>query len=260
MNNFFKELFKAIKLWRLVHLIGVSALRARYARSALGQAWLSLTTLFFIISVGGIWSLIWNVPIDEYLPYIGVGHIVYSYVAQTINDSTGVLIADSRFYLNEKLSFHVSIAAHLYRATIVFAHNIPTVFILVIWSDSAVFDINFSLLFGVVFAILFVYASSYVIALVCTRFRDLIQIVSLIMQISFLLTPVMWNKNMLSESVTRWVYVNPFAAILELIRNPLIGLQVGLVAYISIAIWTAIAFAAAIFVSRVFGRKLVFWM
>lgn len=260
MKTFFLELHETVKLWRLIHLIGVSALRARYARSVLGQTWLSLTTLVFIVSVGSIWSLIWGVPIDAYLPYIGVGHIVYTYAAQTINESTGVLVADSRFYLNEKLSFQTSVAAHIYRTTIVLAHNIPTVALLIIWSDSATFDPNISLLFGALFTLFFVYASSYGISLICTRFRDLIQIIALIMQISFLLTPVMWNPEMLDASIRHWIYLNPFSSILELIRNPLIGAPVNPMAYASLSAWTLLSFCCAILASRIFGRRLVFWM
>jgi len=96
------DLIFIAKRWRVVHLLGIGKLRERYARSKFGQAWLVISNLVFIVCIGIIWSLIWKMKIDEYLPYVGVGHVVYLFISQTLNDSTSIFVADSRYYLNEK--------------------------------------------------------------------------------------------------------------------------------------------------------------
>lgn len=256
----FQDLVATARLWRLVHLHGVSALRARYARSRLGQAWLSVTMFAFILCVGIIWSQIWRMPVDEYLPYIGVGHIVYTFVSQTINESTGVFVADARMYMNDKVPFQLSIASHVYKSMLVFMHNIPTIIILVLWSVEASFKPSLSFFSSIILLILFTYTSCYFVAVLCTRFRDLTQIVGLIMQVSFLITPVMWQMNFVPQEYHAYVMLNPFAAILECVRNPILGIPVADYAMESLICWTLLAcFLSGLVYTRL-NKNLIFWV
>lgn len=113
-----------------MHLLGVSTLRSRYSRSKFGQTWLSITMFVQILCIGLIWSLIWRMGVDDYLPYVGVGHIIYLFYTQTINESTGIFVADARVYLNDRQPFMLSVGAHIYRNVLILLHNIPTIFCL----------------------------------------------------------------------------------------------------------------------------------
>ena len=56
----------------------------------------------------------------------------------------------------------------------------------------------------------------------CARFRDIGPIVGSVMQIAFFLTPVIWQPEQLGPS--RWMLpLNPFFALLEIVRAPLLG-------------------------------------
>src|SRR5262249_17760674 len=56
----------------------------------------------------------------------------------------------------------------------------------------------------------------------CARFRDIGPIVGSIMQIAFFLTPVIWQPEQLGDSQYTLDY-NPFFALLEIVRAPLLG-------------------------------------
>ena len=47
-----EELLGGMRYWRMSHLIGVRDLRHRYARSKLGQLWLTLSTAIMIGALG----------------------------------------------------------------------------------------------------------------------------------------------------------------------------------------------------------------
>ena len=254
------DLTFTLRNWRLIHLLGISSLRARYARSRFGQTWLSITTFIQILCTGLVWSLIWKMEIDEYLPYVGVGHIIYLFFSQSVNDSTGVFVADARLYLNDKLPFMTSITAHLYRNIVMFLHNIPTVILLVMWSSHAKFTLNINLLYGIFFSCLFIFFASYFFAVVCTRFRDLIQLVGLLFQLIFLVTPIMWKITFLPDYAQSYVFINPFASILELIRNPIIGLGVNQLALVSIISWTIVFSVLSYLSYRFMNKNIIFWI
>lgn len=254
------DLIFIAKRWRVVHLLGIGKLRERYARSKFGQAWLVISNLVFIVCIGTIWSLIWKMKIDEYLPYVGVGHVVYLFISQTLNDSTSIFVADSRYYLNEKMPFMMSVCSHIYRSILIFIHNIPLIIILIIWSNSAVFKPSILFFASFLILIIFLFFWSYILAAVSTRFRDLVQIFGLLFQLSFLVTPVMWKIEFVPIELRDYFMINPFAAFLEAIRNPLIGLPVIQGAYVSIIIWTLFGLLFALILHKKFDNKIIFWI
>jgi lipopolysaccharide transport system permease protein len=255
------DLFDALRRWRLIHLIGVSNLRGRYARSRVGQLWVTVANAIFIIAIGTIWSWIWRMDIDRYLPYVGAGFVIYVFLSQCINESASVLVADSRIFMNDRRPFILAILAMIYRNLIILAHNVPIIICLVLWSDSARFAPDWRLIPAVLLSVTFLVFFCYGLSIVCARFRDLIQIVNLIVQVSFLLTPVMWYMRSLPEKHHVWLYVfNPIAAILEVLRDPLIGETVATMPYISLAGWAAAAVSFGLGMHRIFGRRIIFWL
>ncbi|MBN4666578.1 ABC transporter permease [Pandoraea nosoerga] len=249
-----------LRNWRLVHLMGITTLRTRYARSKFGQTWLSITTLVQILCTGLVWSLIWRMQISEYLPYVGVGHIVYLFISQTINDSSGAFIADARLYLNDKQPFMLSIGAHIYRNVLTLLHNAPTIIVLLLWSSDVHPNLNWEFLAGLLLAFVFIFFATYFVAAMCTRFRDLIQLVGLLFQLIFLVTPIMWKVTFLPEQYRKYVYINPFASLLELIRNPLIGIAVNEWALLSLCAWTALTILLSLIVYSRMNREIIYWV
>lgn len=246
--------------WRLVHLLGITALRSRYTRSRFGQAWLSITTFVQILCTGLVWSLIWRMEIKEYLPYIGIGQIIYLFLSQTLNESCGVIVADSRIYMNDKLPFMVSIGAHVYRNLLILLHNIPTVILLLLWSNKVHPALTLDFLLGTFEALTLVIFASYLLAIICTRFRDLIQLVGLFFQLIFLVSPIMWKISFLPEKYQIYALLNPFASMVELIRNPLLGMPVNEWALIFLSGWTALAVVLAVWTYYKMNRHTIYWI
>ena len=255
-----QELRLALQKWRLVHLLGLSVLRARYARSYLGQFWLTITTLLQVVIVGVVWSVLWRVPVASFLPHYGVGFVLFSLSSRMIGESSTVLVADSNYYANDRLPFMVSILALLYREGIIFLHNLPVVVLLALCSDSASPGLSIAILPAAALSCLFLFFSGYFVAVMCARFRDLVQITSMIVQNAFLVSPIIWRADALPARYLPYLFLNPFAAILETIRNPLIGLPVEPLAYPCLAGWTAVALAFAWLAHRRFAARLVFWI
>lgn len=254
------DIIFVVKRWRLIHLLGISSLRARYARSKIGQLWLTLSNFFMILCFGAVWSVIWKLPIDEYLPYVGVGHIIYITITQTMNESSGIFVNDARLYLNERLPFFISVGAHFYKAAVIFVHNMPTIVLLVVWSDSAHFKIDLMYPLALLGSLVFIFFGSYLIAIICTRFRDLIQIVGLIFQVTFFVTPLMWTVDVIPIQYEKYIYLNPIASMLVALRNPIIGLSVNALAYYSILIWVLLAIACAWYLHQKMEKRIIYWI
>lgn len=249
-----------LKRWRLIHLLGILSIKGRYARSMIGQFWLTLSVLLLVLSTGLVWSLIWKQPIQFFLPYVGIGQVIYIFVAATINESSSIIVADQRLYVSEHMPCSVSIATHLYKNLLIFAHNLPIIIGLILWSHAVKLSINIFYAPAFILTIIFLYFMSYIIAIICTRFRDLIQLVASIMQAIFLVTPVMWKIDVLPQKYHFYALINPFASCLEILRNPLIGLPVEPIAYDVLIVWTLSSGIIALIVHVLMERKTIFWI
>lgn len=257
----FSELVDAARRWRLVHLLGVASLRARYARSRFGQLWLTASNMVFVIAVGLVWARIWDQETERFLPFFGAGYIFFQFLAQTIAESPGSLVADARLYVNEKSPFFVSSLANAYRHLLVLGHNLPVVAALVIWSPSASPAIGLQWVYCLVLSAAFLVFAGYGLSLVCARFRDIGQLVAIAMQVLFLLTPVMWSIDQLPQEYRGLVFrFNPFAAMLEGLRDPVVGLPVPPEVFWSLPVWVGVAIALAWLAHNRLGRTAIFWI
>ena len=103
-------------------------------------------------------------------------------------------------------------------------------------------------------------SACFLLGMICARFRDIGQIVASVMQLAFFMTPVLWKPDLLSEGARAWMVLNPFYALLEVVRGPLVeGGAPPLVwaaAVLVTALHAGIAFA---FFVRFRGR-LAFWV
>lgn len=255
-----KDFLTALPKWRVIHLIGLSALRGRFARSKLGQAWISISIFANICIFGVVWAMIWNVPVAKYLPHVGIGNVIYLFTSQTVNESTSIFIANAKLYINQKLPLSLSVLAHIYRSLIVLAYNMPIVLFLFFWSPYTKLNLNPFIPLGFLLTILFLIFSSYTLSIICVRFRDLIQVIGVIMQSIFLISPVMWDISMIPEKYRNYVYINPFASMLDILRSPLLGENTSHIAYLSLAGWCLFFILCAGIVHQKFSKNIVFWM
>ena len=65
---------------------------------------------------------------------------------------------------------------------------------------------------------------SLVLGIICTRFRDLTQIVSSLLQVAFYVTPIIWMPKLLpARASVMLLDPNPFYHLIEVIRDPILG-------------------------------------
>jgi lipopolysaccharide transport system permease protein len=256
----FEELLGGIRNWRVSHLIGIRELRHRYARSKLGQLWLILSTATMIGVLAAVWSLLWNQPIHEIAPFMGVSVIIWNYISQVLTDCTIAFSNQANLYRNQSMSFSVSVYSVIYKNTIMLAHSVIIVVVLIVMFDVPV---NWYLLqiipaFGLTLTALV--WLGYLVALICVRYRDVIQVITTWFTVLFYVTPVMWKPDFLPKQHHWIIKLNPFAQLLEIMRNPLLGQPVGPFAWLSATILALGGGLVALAVIGRYKRRIIFWM
>jgi len=111
------------------------------------------------------------------------------------------------------------------RNLIVFFHNLLIFPIVCLCVQKG---INWNILYfipGIVVLTLNLLWISLLLAIVCTRFRDMSQIVSSLLQIAFYITPIIWMPSLLpARTSVMLLDPNPFYHLLAIVREPLLGM------------------------------------
>ncbi len=255
-----KDFVESLYLWRLWTHLGWEDVAKQYRRSFLGPVWISLNTAFFAITFGLIGAQLFKLSIHEYLPYFCLGHVLFSYLSALITEGCQTFSAAEAFLKQTpypKFTFALRV---VWRNLIMFAHNLPIAIGVLVWAGQISVIRPLWFLAALLVTTL---SASLVVALlgaVSARFRDVPMIVASVIQISFFVTPVMWQTSQLTERAQIVVFFNPLAAFLDILRSPLLGVNpansswgmVGIVVLLLSALFCTVFLAAR--------RRIVYWI
>ena len=78
------DLWVGIGAFQVWGTLGWHDIRQRYRRSVLGPFWFTLSTAIMVIVLGALYSTLLKQEINNYLPYLAVGLVVWQYLASSI--------------------------------------------------------------------------------------------------------------------------------------------------------------------------------
>jgi lipopolysaccharide transport system permease protein len=253
------EFLDGARYWRVWQLLGARELRQRYARSKLGQFWLVLSATFMIAAMSMAWSVLSSQPVGELLPFIGSGFVIWTYFSQAITDCTMIFVSHGNFYRNQRMNFSISIFSVIYKNTIVFAHSLIIVAGLILFFRVPVNWYDLQIVPALLLTWITMLWAGYVIAMICVRYRDVVQLINSWLLVLFFVTPVLWKPDSIPPANRFIADYNPLAQFVELLRNPFLGEPVSTYAWLS-----ALAFAlggaliACPLIAR-YRQRVIFW-
>lgn len=234
-------------------------IKQRYRRTAIGPFWTTISFLATALMLSLVYSTLFNINDKHFVAYIMSGLAVWGFISTLIGEGCYTYTGSSTIILERKLPFAVHALRLVTRNLIVFAHNLlaliaamlvlqvkPTIYSLAFFPALACFLIT-----GVGLAML--------LGLACVRYRDLTQLVMLIVTMTFFITPIFWKKEMLARRAFVADY-NPLAHFVEIMRAPLLGQAAPMVSwYVCIAI-CGLVLLVALLVCAHYQRRLTYWL
>jgi lipopolysaccharide transport system permease protein len=249
--------------YRLWFILGWNDIRSRYRRTVLGPFWTVLSTATLVGALGFVNAVLWNISISTYLPYFCAGYIAWLLFLTIINESCSSIIASESIVKVVRIPYSVFVFRVLTRNVIVFAHNL-TIFVLV----ALIFGVTVSattllMPVGVALAVINYAWISLLLAVVCARFRDVIQLVTNVTTILFFVTPVFWQPSQLDAvPVARFILADANFAyhIVDVIRAPLLGQAPEPLSYLYLCATAVIGFVLTSLFVRPFYNRIAYWL
>lgn len=246
------------KIW-LATVLGWLDIRLRYRGSMLGPFWLTLSTAIMVGALGFLYAALFKMELRNYLPYLALSLVLWNFLAALVSEGCAAFTESEAMIRSHRMPYLLYALRVAIRNALVFAHNF-----IVIAVVFAIFAIrpHLTALFALPAFVLWTIDAIAIILLLgafCARFRDIPPIVASVMQLAFFLSPILWKPELLGDGA-KYLPLNPFYALFELVRAPLLGEVPTLTTWASALAYSALLCAVswALFV-RVRGR-LAFWV
>lgn len=247
-------------LWRLGLTLGWFDIRLRYRGSVLGPFWLTLSTGVMVAALGVLYSQLFKMALHDYLPFLALSLILWAFLASVVTDACGCFQQAEGMIRSQRMPFTLYAVRVIVRNVLVLAHNVVVIIVVYAAFNAWPGWAAFGALPGVALWIVDALAACLVLGAVCARFRDIPPIVGSVMQIAFFVSPVIWKPELLAGPQARWLPLNPFYSLLEIVRGPLLGHHTGWAIWMSALGYSALLCGVAWLVfARVRGR-LAFWV
>lgn len=262
----YSDILKALKKINLAALLGWHDVKQRYMRSSLGPFWLTLSMAIMIGAIGIVFSQLFQTPLKEFLPFLTVGIILWSFIQTSLSEGCSSFISADGIIKQLPIPLFTHILRSLWRNIIIYAHNIiivPVVLLIVGTSHdwNALLETILLTVPGFILVCLNLAWIMVILAIICTRYRDLIQIVASVLQVLFYISPIMWMPDRLPDHIGQYLLtLNPIYHLLEVARAPILGQYPSVLNWIFVLMMALIGWVFAIIFYGKFRHRIAYWL
>ncbi|PXY31862.1 sugar ABC transporter permease [Prauserella muralis] len=274
------------ELWS--HL-GWQDIKQRYRRSVIGPFWITISQGVIALGLGLLYSQLFNLHIQTFLPYISTGFIVWTFISGCLTEGMETFISNEGLIKQMPAPLSVYALRTVWRQTLMFVHNL-IVYVIIVSIFFTSLNHQYGLQEGVctdvglchpgigwyslsalpAFLLLAINAGwvTLMLGVISTRYRDIPQVISSLIQLLFYLTPIVWPVDQLyhggGREAVSWalpfIHLNPLYHFIQIIRAPLIGQQVSINSWFVVIGITVVGWVLALLVMRNYRARVSYWV
>ena len=215
-----------IKERKLIWNLSKNDFKTKYAGSYLGIIWafvqpiITVLVYWFVFEVGLKSGRVSEYP---FILFLMSGLVPGFFFSDSLNGGTTSLIEYN--YLVKKVVFNISVLPVVKVVSALFVH---VFFIFVVGVVCIAYGYNIDVYwlqipYYVICTIVLVLGLTYFTSTIVCFFRDLTQIISIVLQVGMWITPIMWQVSILSPTLQTIFKLNPMYYVVEGYRNCFLG-------------------------------------
>lgn len=229
---FFDKIFIIPKeLWQsreLIWKLAKNDFKKRYAGSYLGFVWALVQPVITVLMYWIVFDVVFQARSQmvasgvevPYVLYLTAGLVPWFYFSEAITNGTNALLEYS--YLVKKVVFKISILPIIKLIAATFIHVFFTCILLIVAACYGYYPSVYTiqLLYYGFCCFVLVLAMSYCSCAIVVFFRDLGQIINIILQVGMWATPILWDINMIKDERLLVLFkLNPMVYIVNGFRS-----------------------------------------
>lgn len=197
-------------------------LRGRYKGSVLGFLWTYINPLCQVIVYSLVFRVIFRVNIEKFYLYLIIGMMPWTFFSSSVQGGATCIRAQADMV--KKIYFPREVIPISY-VTSTFVNMLLSFIIVFLAVLVSGFGINFKVIgylpLIMVIQYIFVLGLALIVSSITVYFRDLEQIVSVIMMAWIYVTPIMYNVEYVPEIYRKYIVINPMTPIVEIYHQVL---------------------------------------
>ena len=246
--------------------LGWQDIKQRYRRSTLGPLWITIATGVMAVALGFLYSILFQIPLAEFLPHVTVGLIMWGFISGCIKEGSEVFIANEGLIKQLPSALSVHVYRLVWRQFLFLLHNLVIwVVLMIVFPRPLGWELILSVVGLGVLMINGVWVSM-LFGILATRFRDIAPLLDSMVQLLFYMTPIVWTTQTLYEQGgeiadrARIAELNPLYHYLEIVRAPMLGEPVAAYHWWIVLGCTAVGLLLAFVALRKFRSRVPYWV
>ena len=201
MKNIKRSLFEGDPTPTIWWYTAWTRTKARFIRTYLGNIWIGLSNLLAVCALGSVYRFIFNVTnFKYYFGYLGIGITIWGFIAGTILSSSSIFQTTKLKSLNSEFTPSYFFLEEVFFQLYCFLQaSLPVLIVLLIIGVINPITIFLSIIPAInLFFVVFIIAG--LIALVGAKYKDIAQLIPVILQLIFLASPIMFYKEAMGRA------------------------------------------------------------
>lgn len=261
-----RDLVRGFRQHELWLQLGWQDIKQRYRRSTLGPLWITIATGVMALALGLLYSMLFQLPLADFLPHVTVGLIMWGFISGCIKDGAEIFIDNEGLIKQLPSALSVHVYRLVWRQALFLAHN------LVIWAVLMMIfprPLGWDLLLAIPAMALLILNGVWVtmfFGIVATRYRDVAPLLEAMVQLLFYVTPIVWTTQTLKEQGGEIAQrallaeINPLYHYMEIIRAPMIGQPLAAYHWWVVLACTAVGLILALLAMKQWRFRVSYWV
>lgn len=197
--------------------------RARFARTLFGSFWLGLSNLLSIAVLALVYGTVFKVQdFNHYVVYLGLGLVVWNTLATAIGAAPTLFEHNAQHVHNTNLNpIFYTLEEWAFQVQTFFQSFLLVLLALSFFQPSLISHLLTASWLPLLNLLLFLYWVPVMICLLGARYRDVYQLVPIVLQLVFLLSPILYEKKNLG-ALSWTADLNPLYRVVSPLRHSLI--------------------------------------
>jgi len=255
-----KDLIDGVSRWWLWLSMAMQDIRHRYRGSVLGPFWLTISMAVMILTLGFLYSTLFRMEIHDYLPFLCLGLLIWSFISNIVAEGCNCFVAAEGVIRQIRLPFSVHVNRAICRNVIIFAHNAVVFIFVALYFDLQLTTYSLLAIPGFIILVINAFWVTLLLGMICTRFRDVAQIVNSVIQVLFFVSPIIWKPEALQGERLWLAKLNPLYSMIEIVRAPLLNqpVEASLLAFVMLITLAGCAGTFLFFAK--FRHRIPYWI
>lgn len=255
------DVAEGIRRWRSWSYLAVESVKNQYRRTVIGPWWLTLQTAAYVLGLAILFGAIFQQPLDEFVPYVAGGFIGFTLLSGLTRQGADVFVNNASTLTSTRQPLSILVLRAGMVELLQFGH---TMVIIAAFIAIGIVPLTPTLLL-VIPAVLIILLNGLAIGMwlgpTVARFRDVGPFVTSILQVMMFFTPVFWRVDEIHpDSRSALLGWNPFAYLLGLFRDPLLGDLPSTLTWTGVAAVTTANLVLAFWVFTRTRSRLPYWV